>query len=194
MIPKAKPQRDLNWLQPLIKYAKKQPNWKNDKCILIGVRGYYRDTMGVKDKNDRRIYDDAAFWVDLETGVIASWNFNVDPNGYRKGKGFGRGKGMASLEPGLWRYKKGMHNGSKPHMGFRQAAEVTVMRDGRPDYPDTGMFGINIHSGHDSSTSSLGCQTAPASQFYDFRAYGYKLLSKYGQEKNFPYLLVELQG
>ena len=194
IIPKAKPKNGLDFLNPLIKAAKKHPNWKDDKCILVLVRGYYRDSMGVKGRNDRRIYDDAAFWIDLETNRFSSWNCNTDPNGYRKGWGKGSKKGMASLKTGLWRYKKGMHYGSKPHMAFRQAADVTVIRDGSPDYEDHGQFGINIHSGRDYSTSSLGCQTFPESQWIGFRDEGYKLIKKYGQEKNFPVLLVEIQG
>jgi lysozyme len=183
-----KPQRGLEWLKPILKNAKL---FKTDKVVLIGLRGYFRDSMGVKGKNDRGIYDDAFFWVELETGIVHQYNGNTDPSAYRKGKGFGSGKGMASLVPGTWRYQIGLHRG---YAAFRQAAPVTVMRDGTPDYPETGWFGINIHSGSARGTSSLGCQTTPNTQWKEFQLLGYRLLKAAGQSSNFPYVLVEQQG
>jgi len=191
MKPSKKPQRGLDWLQSIIEANKKAIG--EDAVILIGIRGYYRDSMGVVGKNDRGIYDDAAFWLNLKTGFIATYNFNTDPSSYRKGTGKGSTKGMASLKDGAWRYKTGIHNGSSPHPAFRQAAVVTVKRDGNPDYDDTGWFGINIHRGGRSTTSSLGCQTVPPTQWDDFKETGYKLL-KDAKQSTFCYILTEKQG
>lgn len=156
--------------------------------VMVGIRGYYLDTMGLKAKNDRGIYDDAIFIIS-PTAFMAV-NGNTDPSRIRKGKGRGSSKGMASLNTGVWFHKTGMHNGSSPHMAFRQAEPVVVTRDGLDgDYQDEGMFGINIHRGGKNGTSSLGCQTIIPSQWEAFKALGYSELKKYKQAK-FPYILV----
>lgn len=189
MLPKKKPENGLVWLLDVIEANKKAIG--KDAVILIGVRGYYQDSMGVKGKNDRGIFDDAFFWLNTATGFIASYNGNCDPSAYRKGKGRGSEKGMASLKAGVWRYQTGLHRG---YAAFRQAEAVTVVRDGTAgNYEDTGWFGINIHRGGVSGTSSLGCQTVPVSQWDDFKQTGYKLL-KDAKQKTFCYILIERQG
>lgn len=125
---------------------------------LLGIRGYYRDTMGVPGKNDRGIYDDA---ICLVTPVrFLTCNANTDPSVSRDG--------VAVLRTGVWLYKVGMHGLTKPrhpsgaldyvepgyqYRALVQAGEVTVRRDQEGD--DTGWFGINIHRGSRSTTSSL---------------------------------------
>ncbi len=158
-----------------------------DKLNLIGIRGYYLDSSGVKGQNDRGVYDDALIWV-WKDGFY-TYRGNVDPSKYRKGSGFGSAKGVACLKVGKWRYLPGMHNGSVPHLAFRQADKVTVIRDGSPNYPDTGWFGINIHRGGKNGTSSLGCQTLPPAVWDHFKATGDGQLKRHGQ-KTFNYLLV----
>jgi len=188
----AKPQRGLSWLQDIIDANKKAIG--KDSVILIGIRGYFRDSLGKVGANDRGIYDDAAFWLNLSTGFLANYNFNTDASTYRKGKGSGSEKGMAQLQPGAWRYKTGIHNGSVPHPAFRQAGPVNIWRDGtNGQYEDVLQTSINIHRGGVNGTSSLGCQTVPPSQWDDFKATGYKLLKDAGQ-KTFCYILVERQG
>jgi hypothetical protein len=190
MKPRKRPQRGLNWLQDIIDDNARKI--KGD-VILIGIRGYYLDSMGVKGKNDRGIYDDALFWVNRRTGFLATYNANVDPSRYRKGHGKGSSKGMASLKNGVWLYKKGPHPLRNGYPAFRQAAPVTVIRDGSPDYEDSGFLGINLHKGGRTTTSSLGCQTLPPTQWEDFRATGYKLLAD-AKQSVFNYILVERQG
>lgn len=166
------------------------------KMLVIGVRGYYRDTMGQPGMNDRRIYDDAI--VILTDNVFASFNANCDPNGFRPGHGTGDAKGMASLKPGFWPvYRFDKHKGQYLAL-CQRAGVVTVLRDGddgKP-YEDTGEFGINIHCGGVETTSSLGCQTLPPSQWNTFielakgeavRAFGF---GKW-RETTIPYLLLE---
>lgn len=155
------------------------------KVSLLGVRGYYRDSMGVVGKNDRMIFDDAIFVY--SPTAFASFNFNTDPNGFRKGHGTGDAKGMAMLKPGIWRYQKGIHRG---YQAFTQAGEVTVIRDGSPNYEDTGYFGINIHKGGATGTSSLGCQTVFADQWLAMKTLVYSELDRYNQ-KTFQYVLVD---
>jgi len=160
---------------------------KKYPCVLLGIRGYYLNTMGVKGKNDRGIYDDAAFWI--TPTAFVSYNFNTDPRTYRKGKGTDEStKGMAVLKNGTWLYQMGLHKG---YQAFRQAEEVIVVRDGETEnYEDKGWFGINIHRGGINTTSSAGCQTLPVAQWDSFKNTGYDQLKLHNQKK-FPYVLVE---
>ncbi len=158
----------------------------DDEVTLLGVRGYYLNSLGSPGRNDRGIYDDAFFI--LAPHCFAAFNGNTDPSGTRKGTGTGNNKGMAVLDPGAWRYKPGMHRGK--YKAFRQADEVTVTRDGDPPYQSTGWFGINIHRGGIVTTSSAGCQTIPPDQWELFRSILNQELAHEGQVA-FNYLLVE---
>lgn len=131
---------------------------------LCGIRGYYKQTMGDPNSNDRGIYDDAIFIV--SPNIFAAYNANTDPSVYRPSTRVR--KGIAVLEPGVWScYMFDTHNGSVPHPAICQRkGEVTVRRDGGE--LDTGMFGINIHRGGRVGTSSEGCQTLPPSQWDAF--------------------------
>lgn len=151
-----------------------------DQVKLLGIRGYYKQTMGNPVQNDRGIYDDAIFLLTPE--IFASFNANTDPSVARKG--------IAVLKPGIWRYKKGKHKITSPtgYPAFVQADRVTVVRDQQGD--DTGFFGINIHRGGYNTTSSLGCQTIYPSQWEAFRALVYSEMDKYLQ-KVVPYILIE---
>jgi lysozyme len=129
-----------------------------DPVCLLGVRGYYRDTMGKPGENDRGLYDDALFV--LSPTVFAAFNANTDPSVERPG--------IATLEPGVWRYQRGMHgiNRGNPYPALVQAAAVIVRRDGGK--LDSGWFGINIHKGSRTTTSSEGCQTLWPDQWQGF--------------------------
>lgn len=161
---------------------------RKEKVALVGVRGYFRDSMGAKGKNDIGIYDDAFIWIDESD--MATFNGNTDPSRYYSK--------VATLDSGLWRYKKGLHGygrSTPPYPAYRQAAPVRVLRyaNGKPSIADTGDFGINIHRGGANTTSSAGCQTVPPDQWNAFKAYGDMLLARSGKA-GFPYLLVEEDG
>lgn len=144
----------------------KRLGW-GDTLIIVGVRGYYRDTMGKVGENDRGLYDDAMFVVG--PNAFEAFNANTDPSKVRKGSGTGAGKGMASLKPGIWRaHRFDKHKGQ--YEALRQTGgKVTVVRDGvSGPYEETGHFGINIHRGGNTTTSSEGCQTLPPDQWPRF--------------------------
>lgn len=145
-----------------------------DRPFLIGIRGYYKDSMGVRNENDIGIYDDAMILT--SPSAYASFNANVDPS-IKKPK-------VAVLVPGLYRYTKGVHNKTKEkrrqYPALVQASDVTVMRYGVTE-PDTGWFGINIHKGSLYTTSSLGCQTIYPKQWDSFIALTYGEMSRYGE-------------
>lgn len=155
---------------------------------LLGVRGYYLDTMGEKGKNDRKIYDDAIFLVGPD-GFYAAFNANTDPGAFRKG--------IATLIPGTWLYRVGTHGLSKPkekqYTALTQADAVVVRRDDIARREFKGMFGINIHRGSRMSVSSEGCQTIWPGQWTEFITAVRALLDKCGQ-RVIPYHLIEIAG
>lgn len=156
--------------------------------VVVGIRGYYRDTLGKPGVNDRGMYDDAIF-LDLPDATIA-FNANTDPSRVRAGSGTGATKGMARLNPGAWFvHRLALHKGQYEAL-CQRAGPVTVTRDGRPDYPETGMFGINIHRGGINGTSSEGCQTIPPAQWPEFIDSVRAALRSHGQTVA-PYILLE---
>ncbi len=136
--------------------------------IVVGIRGYYKNTMGAPGVNDRGIYDDAIFVH--SPSVMAAYNGNTDPSRFRKGTGSGAQKGMASLNPGAWYVHQFDQHKGKYLALCQRAGEVTVTRDGDPPYETTGWYGINIHRGGYSTTSSEGCQTVHPTQWDSFIA------------------------
>lgn len=177
IVPISTPKQGLSDTQKIIDKFKVK-----DKVCIVGVRGYYKDTMGEKGINDRSIYDDAIFIVAPECYV--SFNANCDPGAHKKG--------IATLKAGLWRYKLGIHGLSKPkilqYTALVQAEKVTVDRD--DEGQDYGFFGINIHKGGMNSVSSLGCQTIYPPQWASFIETVKAQLKKHDQ-KTVPYILVE---
>src|SRR5262245_47290518 len=71
---------------------------KKYPVVVVGLRGYFRDTMGAPGVNDRGIYDDALFIHSAQ--AFAAFNGNTDPSAYRKRSA--AMKGMATLKPGVW--------------------------------------------------------------------------------------------
>jgi lysozyme len=168
--------------------------------VIVGIRGYYKNTMGAPGINDRGIYDDAIF-IDSPLAT-AAFNGNTDPSGFRPGVGFSEDKkGMASLKPGVYyAHKFGRHKGLYPALvqmrwNKHGIGQVAVIRDGDPPYLDVGWFGINIHRGGERTTGSAGCQTLPPSQWDAFYRLAEDSAKRCGgatwREKIVPYVLLE---
>lgn len=175
-MPRTIPQITLQDLSAMVSGLKiSQP------VYLVGLRGY-----DAPEKNARGIYDDAMILVG--PNHLSTYNANTDPS-------YAFQKHLASLKPGLWEYKLGIHGLSKPeaqqYQALVQAAEVTVERDG--EGLDTGFFGINIHRGGVNTTSSLGCQTIVPDQWPTFIENVKEQLARAGQ-KTIPYALIERSG
>lgn len=181
MLPSGKPQLKvddaLQLLEPfkVDQYAVK----------LLGVRGYYKHSMGDPGKNDVGIYDDAIFII-APNNLMLSYNANTDPSRIFPG--------VAVLKlGGPYIYKIGRHGVSGPHpyLALRQKGRVTVLRDGI-EHTDTAEapFYIDIHRGGYNTTSSLGCQTIHPDQWPDFFANVGRMLPNY-QQTEIPYCLVE---
>lgn len=146
---------------------------------LIGIRGFEFDG------NKRDIYDDVIFIILPKT--ILPYLANVDPS-YTA-------QGIASLEPGMWHYKKGKHgyHSGHPYDALVQASPVTVKRDGIFERPETGMFAINIHKGGLTTTGSLGCQTVHPMHWDSFITTVYEEMDRFGVNE-VPYILVNDNG
>lgn len=151
---------------------------------LVGIRGYYKDSMGVAGANDIGIYDDAIFLIG--PAIFLAFNGNTDPSKHRAG--------IAKLIPGVHYFKKGKHGLSKPGGGYPAF---------RPDTPDESLpvtrdgqegikkgIAINIHKGSFNSTSSEGCQTIFPDQWFQFQTEVYHAMQMEGQ-KRIPYILIE---
>jgi hypothetical protein len=164
MLPPLKPRLSTAELERLLEpYAIERQKYP---LLVVGIRGYYRDSMGKPGVNDRGIYDDALFIH--SPYVTASYNGNVDPSKYLEGQGFGQKKGMASLNNGFWPvYRFDLHKGKYLAL-CQRAGKVTVTRDGDPPYQDTGDFGVNIHMGGWGTTGSEACQTIHPDQWTSF--------------------------
>lgn len=169
MIPKSRPRAPRHVVESaaLEKWREDPSRIQFPDFYLLGVRGYYRDSMGKPGVNDVGIYDDAIFVVGPET--FSAFNANTDPSALRKE--------VASLLPGWYPYKPGKHGVSRPGGGypaFRPATkneELPVRRDGEPTVPSARPgVAINIHRGSRNSTSSLGCQTIHPDQWDAFHA------------------------
>lgn len=163
-----RPQITPETLEKLLEPYKDQ--LEHFKLTIVGIRGFF-PSIGPTGKNDRNVYDDAIILRVPSLSTCVAFNGNTDPTRIHKGYGTNeQTKGMAVLNTGLWPvYRFDKHNGSQPHEAICQRdGKVTVTRDGDPPYPDTGHFGINIHRGGYTKTSSLGCQTIPPEQWNEF--------------------------
>jgi hypothetical protein len=148
----------------------------SEDLVLVGVRGYYRDSMGATGKNDRNIYDDAVFVVSPH--VFAAFNANTDPSLYRQG--------TAVLQTGVYRLVKHRHRGRYPAL---QIVKDVILRDGS-NAAVTGRHGINFHYGAKRGTASAGCQTVPRPQWSAFISLVYNEMRRSGQQE-IPYILIE---
>jgi lysozyme len=153
------------------------------EVFVVGVRGYYLDTMGAAGSNDRNLYDDALFVVSGD--CFGGFNANTDPSAFKYG--------IASLIAGVHWYRPGNHGISRPGGGypaFRPATPdeaLPVMRDGKAGKSDG--IAINIHRGGYTTTSSAGCQTIHPEQWDEFHAMLTKALTQ-ARAKKFPYILI----
>lgn len=153
---------------------------------LLGIRGYYKQTMGNPVNNDRGIYDDAI--MIMAPDFYRTYNANTDPSRATKGTAVVKA-GTVTL------YKIGLHgiSGPNPYKALRQYGNVTVIRDGMGEETDRPerRFWINIHKGGYGTTSSLGCQTIYPEQWDLFLDNVEQQLKKHNQEI-IPYALIEM--
>jgi hypothetical protein len=175
MLPKNKPRISADAVEKIVR-----KHGVTDPVVLVGIRGYYARTMGGPG-NDRDLYDDCI--AVLSPTAYATFNANTDPSIYSPG--------IATLLPGVHRYRKGRHGISRGagYPALRPATKgeaLPVSRDGRAG--TTTGIALNIHAGGRTSTSSRGCQTLHPSQWKAFQALVYEEMSRHKQS-TVPYVL-----
>ena len=152
------------------------------KVVILGIRGYYLNSMGEVGKNDVGIYDDAIFIISPDH--FSAYNGNTDPSRMHKG--------VAVLKSGIYPYRRGNHGITRPGGGYPALRPATageqlpVTRDGK----DSVGIAINIHKGGYSTTSSEGCQTIYPDQWSEFINKVYEEMGRW-QQKTIPYILIE---
>lgn len=138
-----------------------RPHGPMPKFGIVGRRGYYRDAMGEVGENDCGIYDDSLTVVTPQ--AVVSFNANTDPSREYPG--------VAVLQPGFYVYRMGIHGLTKPkerrYEALVQGGSVAIVRHGETTKYH-GWFGINIHRGSTTGTSSEGCQTIVPAQWLEF--------------------------
>lgn len=171
------------------------------KPVILAIRGYYEDSMGKPDQNDRGIYDDAFLILNPILEDIRAFNGNTDPSTYRmpvisRQRINGEWhvvtkKGMAVLNEGVYTAVRHVHRGK--YRAF-QLTNPSVTRDGGAT--DEGQqIAINIHYGDDledgrwTGTWSEGCQTLPKNQWLEFYRIVSSAMTNY-KLLNIPYILV----
>lgn len=183
LLPQYRPrQSDALSRQTIALYEHLIPIEDRDQSVsVLAIRGYYENSPGKKDANNRGLYDDAIFII--EPDGVHNFNANTDPSRFRKGAAQLKARQAIRYIPGPHGYNQ--ENG--PYSAFRQNSECTVIRDGDED---TGIFWINFHRGGVADTSSQGCQTIPPHQWNEFHTLLHTLLQLCGQE-TFQYVLLD---
>lgn len=179
--PKSKPKATLEELQGgYLEHAQMLDTFNEQAVSLVGVRGYYLQTLGDVRKNDRIYYDDALFLIE-KNRHFSSYNFNTDPSIFKHGVGT-----LVANE--IYDVVKHKHKGQYNAL---QIIKDKLTRDGLNGF-DVGRHGINFH--YDAewySKHSLGCQTLPRSQWDSFIATVYDLMRK-NNLTQVKYFLIEL--
>lgn len=138
--------------------------------VWFGSRAYDMNVIGIRKNNPHAgKFDDWMYWAYIDTlgfERVFSMPLTTDPMKYYLQNPCNV-KGCAILKPGQWRgmWTRGLHRGKQT--ALIQVKPVTVYRDTNRDdildvtgKEDTGLFGINFHTG-DGQTASAGCQVTP---------------------------------
>lgn len=150
------------------------------EVVLLGIRGYYLNSMGIVGGNDQAMYDDAICVYSPD--VFEAFNANCDPQK--------AGQHKAMLDPGKYTFYKGLHKGKYNALRpYPEGVTLPCTRDGVKSVCSH----TNIHKGGFKDTFSEGCQTIYPNQWDTFIKLVYRLMTKYGQ-KTVRYLLIENKG
>lgn len=156
------------------------------ELLVIGVRGYFLNSVGKKNANDTG-WDDGIIVYENGT-LIKTFNGNTDPSKVNSD--------LAMLDTGVYQFAKGTHkNRIKAFRAYPEGVRLKCKRQNRNGvWKESLCSAINFHDGGLSDTWSAGCQTiinqGKQKQFDEFRDLVYKLMTKHTL-KTFTYLLIE---
>lgn len=175
-----KPNITLNEIRSKLNALGFLPQFDQSAISLVGIRGYYKKTLGNPEENDRTLYDDALIITDKTGTVYETFNFNCDPSISKTGV-------AVLLGNESYNVVKHKHKGKYDAL---QIVQDKLKRDGWRTV-DIGRHGINFHKdADDRSKYSLGCQTLPKSQWDNFIALVYRLMSERRQPQ-IKYFLID---
>ena len=178
ILPRNRPKMTLKQFKERFKIS------ANENCV-IWVRGYYKNTMGIVDKNDRGMYDDACFLYDSKKKIWRTFNGNVDPDGTINPHG------APTIIPGEYQAQKwGMHKGR--YLALVQRGLFHITRDKLPGkIIDSVRDGLNGHRGGQNRVDSHGCQTIPPSQYADWIATLKRMIPSTDRKSFFTTIILE---
>jgi hypothetical protein len=138
-----------------------------EAVVVVGIRGYVKNIAGAETgKNLLGVYDDAICIITPTTSH--TFLGNTDPSRTILER--------AVLQPGKYRYTRGIHGVTGPiekrRPAWVQASGVTIRRFDAsgvlgPELPQQ-WIGCNIHDGSVTTTGSAGCQTIVPEQWPTF--------------------------
>jgi len=180
VIPKGRPQRSE---ADLLKLAHHFFGDNLPDVLIIGNRGYYLDSQGVKGENDIETYDDAVF-VLVESKLRQAFNANCDPSK--------KNRDMAMLDEGIYYFYQGKHKGEYDALrAYPEGVRLPCKRQNRlGKWYKSFCSLINIHKGYFGTTGSAGCQTIIKTQWSEFIGLVYGAMNRL-KRKKVTYLLVE---
>ena len=129
-----------------------------EKLFILGLRGYYRDSMGKVGVNDIDIYDDAI--VIITPTSMQAYNANLDPTESKHPEG--RPTTVCGEVFRAWKFA--LHHGKYPAL-CQRGGKWAVIREKTGRREDSDVLGINWHCGGNYSTGSEGCKTHPPAQW-----------------------------
>jgi lysozyme len=171
IIPPSRPHRDAFKLGKVLKAFRLDPAVP----VLVFIRGHYLNSIGVKERNDLNVYDDACFLIADNFVTFDSFNANTDPSSFTR-----KGRALAQLDLGQYQFYRGKHRGKYDALRtFPEGKKLPCKRNGVPSFCQY----INIHRGGTNPASidvthSEGCLTIPASQYQDFISRVYALMTQ----------------
>jgi lysozyme len=165
-------------IQKIIEHHKKHYSVAGN-VFVVGIRGYFLDSIGLANRNDLNVWDDVlAYWSPRDNGAFAG---NTDPSFVIQ-----KGRELAKLNLGVYQFQTGHHKKiPKAFRAYPEGVKLPCTRNGKPSFCSY----INIHPGG-IGTWSEGCQTLPPSNWAKFQPEVYAELDFYKQ-KIFNYLLIE---
>jgi len=154
-------------VQKIKNYILRTYNHATAQLTIVGIRGASLGLTGSLERNSNKTDDwnDLVCLIEHDTGT--AYEATIDPGSAWLDKPMNT-QGTARIEPGLYRFKRGLHD-KRP--AFVSASSIRVRRDGNRDkifdakdkvFADSprNRFGINIHASYGGSKvgrNSAGC-------------------------------------